>query len=132
MALDPSDRLRASATAQSRPTSTQARLVAAAGLVRRAVPAIDWSRREPRRSRLEFDSWDARLEGDPSAGSTGMDWNDPWIAGRVFALVIVFIFILIWAEAKFKEEDPRKKKREEEEERRKERDATRRRTFRGR
>ena len=44
---------------------------------------------------------------------------------------IFFVFILVWAEAKFKEEDPRQKRREEEE-KRKEEETARRRQFRWR
>jgi hypothetical protein len=58
-----------------------------------------------------------------------MDWNDPWLTVRVFAVIVGFILVLIWAEAKFKEDDPRRKRREEEEARRKE-EAERRRRFR--
>lgn len=44
-----------------------------------------------------------------------MDWNEPWVAYRVYGVVIFLFFLLVWAEAKFKEEDPRKKRKEEEE-----------------
>ena len=60
-----------------------------------------------------------------------MEWNDPWIAYRVLGVIIFFVFVLIWAEAKFKEEDPRQKKREEEA-KRKEEETARRRQFRWR
>jgi hypothetical protein len=47
-----------------------------------------------------------------------MDWNSPWIAIRVFLVIIGFILVLIWAQATFKEPDPNKKRREEEAKRR--------------